>query len=303
MTSPRSRPSGGSSLGPAVSEQRVGGVRTRVIETQGSGPVILLLHGFADSAETWLELMEHLAAGGHRAVAVDLPGYGESGRGSESASLSDLVAFVIAAVAHWTEAGQPPVVVGNSLGALCGVLASQHPAAVMSALVPISPPGFGHTAVINLLERYAWLNPLMFQPVVPMPLFRRIVGGGVRVLAGGGTTVSRRHAATFREQFRTSEDVHRLFAVLPGLLAQIKEAVPGLESVRPRTLVIWGRHDRLTVVAGAERLGRLPVSGDVVVLPDCGHCPQLQQPELVAQLISDLVADLAPTRGIGSGGL
>ncbi|XP_068218349.1 putative protein-lysine deacylase ABHD14B isoform X1 [Palaemon carinicauda] len=47
-----------------------------------SGEVVVLLHGMAFKSETWLNLgtINILAAMGHRVIAIDLPGFGNSGR-------------------------------------------------------------------------------------------------------------------------------------------------------------------------------------------------------------------------------
>ena len=60
---------------------RVMGLRTRVL-TAGdgapSGVPVLLIHGVGGWAENWREVMEPIAASGRRAIAVDLPGFGET---------------------------------------------------------------------------------------------------------------------------------------------------------------------------------------------------------------------------------
>ncbi|HUE28529.1 MAG TPA: hypothetical protein VMP89_17270, partial [Solirubrobacteraceae bacterium] len=43
------------------------GVRTRVLEVDGDGPPLVLLHGFSDSADTWRAMLERLARSGRRA--------------------------------------------------------------------------------------------------------------------------------------------------------------------------------------------------------------------------------------------
>src|SRR5881392_1373577 len=55
-------------------EERFGGFTTRVLELEGSGPPLVLLHGWADSADTWRPLLDRLGRIGRRAIAVDLPG-------------------------------------------------------------------------------------------------------------------------------------------------------------------------------------------------------------------------------------
>ncbi len=53
-------------------------VRLHVRDTAGDGRPYLLVHGLASNARTWDGVAEVLAAAGHRVVAVDLRGHGES---------------------------------------------------------------------------------------------------------------------------------------------------------------------------------------------------------------------------------
>jgi pimeloyl-ACP methyl ester carboxylesterase len=53
--------------------------RIHLVE-QGSGPLVLLVHGFPESWYSWRHQMPVLAAAGYRAVAVDVRGYGRSSR-------------------------------------------------------------------------------------------------------------------------------------------------------------------------------------------------------------------------------
>src|ERR671937_654053 len=53
------------------------GLRTRILE-DGDGAPVVLIHGVGGWAENWRETIAALSANGKRAVAVDLPGFGES---------------------------------------------------------------------------------------------------------------------------------------------------------------------------------------------------------------------------------
>ncbi|NYI04055.1 pimeloyl-ACP methyl ester carboxylesterase [Allostreptomyces psammosilenae] len=53
--------------------------RTHLVE-QGSGPLVLLVHGFPESWYSWRQQLPALAAAGYRAVAIDVRGYGRSSR-------------------------------------------------------------------------------------------------------------------------------------------------------------------------------------------------------------------------------
>lgn len=256
--------------------------RTRALELdrRAPGPVFLLLHGFGDHAGTWTPLLDELDRSGQRAVALDLPGFGESAATGEGPMLPQLDEFVAAAIAHWTVDGVAPIVVGNSLGGFLAIRVAQGGSAPISGIVPISPAGYGHAWFINVLERLYWANPLLFTPVVPMPVFRRLTELGYGWAAGGPAKVLPGVARAAAAQFRSGTDVKRILGSAPHLLAEIRDG--GRSASAVPTLVLWGRHDRLTKVSGAARLKEMLPAADVVILDDCGHCCQVQRPDLVA---------------------
>ena len=55
------------------------GVTLEVVD-EGSGPAVLLLHGFPDSSRLWRKQIPALVSAGFRAIAPDLRGFGESDR-------------------------------------------------------------------------------------------------------------------------------------------------------------------------------------------------------------------------------
>ena len=57
----------------------VDGTRIHAVE-QGSGPMVLLVHGFPELAYSWRHQLPALAAAGYRAVAIDQRGYGRSSK-------------------------------------------------------------------------------------------------------------------------------------------------------------------------------------------------------------------------------
>ncbi len=61
---------------------QVNGLSLRVID-QGSGPAVLLVHGWPDSIHLWQDQIPALVNAGYRVIALDLPGFGESDRPTE----------------------------------------------------------------------------------------------------------------------------------------------------------------------------------------------------------------------------
>lgn len=272
------------------SERTIGSTRTRVIETSGTGPVLLLLHGFSDSAVTWNGVLEELARLGCRAVAVDLPGHGRAEPLPPGPVLAQLEAFAAEAVARWTEAGRPPIVVGNSLGAIMAIRVAQERPASVAAIVPIAPAGFGHAWHVRILERYHHLNPLLFQPFVPMSVFQVLAARAFAFFAGGGSPLVPGTAATYAAQFRRSADVARLLGLAPLVLAELPQSALTRARIQVPTHVVWGRRDRMTLATGAEPLRNLCDQASVTVLDDAGHCLQLQVPAVVAAQLARIAA-------------
>src|SRR6476646_11971340 len=63
--------------GPALRFVQANGIKMRIAE-QGSGPLVVLLHGWPESWYSWRHQFAPLVAAGYRVVALDQRGYGRS---------------------------------------------------------------------------------------------------------------------------------------------------------------------------------------------------------------------------------
>ncbi|MFJ3637436.1 alpha/beta fold hydrolase [Streptomyces sp. NPDC090112] len=112
---------------------------------QGTGPLVLLVHGFPESWYSWRRQLPALAAAGYRAVAIDVRGYGRSSRpaAADSYRLLDLVEDNVAVVHALGE--ESAVIVGHDWGSpIAATSALLHPEvfrAVALLSVPYAPPG------------------------------------------------------------------------------------------------------------------------------------------------------------------
>ncbi|MEU6057753.1 alpha/beta hydrolase [Streptomyces sp. NPDC047097] len=118
--------------------------RIHLVE-QGSGPLVLLVHGFPESWYSWRHQMPALAAAGYRAVAVDVRGYGRSSRPEavDAYRVLDLVEDNAAVVEALGE--QSAVIVGHDWGATIAATSTLVRPDVFRAVgllsVPYTPPG------------------------------------------------------------------------------------------------------------------------------------------------------------------
>ena len=94
----------------------VNGIRIHAVE-EGSGPLVLLVHGFPESWYSWRHQLTALAAAGYRAVAIDQRGYGRSSKPSDldAYRIHHLVADVVGVVKALGE--QTAVIIGHDWGA------------------------------------------------------------------------------------------------------------------------------------------------------------------------------------------
>jgi len=121
------------------------GIRHHYVE-RGTGPLVLMLHGFPETSHSWRHQMDAVAAAGHRAVAPDVRGYGETDapRDVKDYLLSVLVADATGIVEALGE--KQAVVVGHDWGASiaweCARMRPEMFRAVvaMSVPLPLRPP-------------------------------------------------------------------------------------------------------------------------------------------------------------------
>ncbi|MFD8694330.1 alpha/beta fold hydrolase [Kitasatospora purpeofusca] len=118
--------------------------RLHLVE-QGTGPLVLLVHGFPESWYSWRRQLPALAAAGYRAVAFDVRGYGRSSRpaATDAYRMLDLVEDNLALVRALDE--ECAVIVGHDWGSgIAAASALLHPEvfrAVGLLSVPYAPPG------------------------------------------------------------------------------------------------------------------------------------------------------------------
>jgi epoxide hydrolase 4 len=117
----------------------VGGLHLHCVEA-GTGPLVLLLHGFPEFWYAWRHQLPALADAGYRVVAPDLPGYNTSDkpprvRDYQPRLLGQAVADLIVAV----DADSAPVAGHDWGGGLAWLLAMHHPERIQRLIVLNAP--------------------------------------------------------------------------------------------------------------------------------------------------------------------
>jgi len=279
-------------------EARVGGVRTRLLELRPGEPrelpTLLLLHGFSDSADTWRPLLERLRRSRRTAVAVDLPGFGRADRlDRHSPILPQLDRFAAAAIER--EAAVSPtgevIVVGNSLGGCVAMRAAERAELPIAGIVPIAPAGLDMAGWFAAIEG-AWAIQTILRSPLPLPdaAVRGLVGEAYRRLAAHRPrALPASQVAAFTSHVATKRDVVRILGTGRRLRSELRDPF-ALGRIRCPVLVVWGERDRMVFPAGAQRILDEVPGARLELIPDCGHCPQVECPDTVAALLHGFTA-------------
>ena len=275
--------------------RRFGGFETRVLELEGEGPPLVLLHGYADSADTWRHVLDRLGRRDRRAVAVDLPGFATADRLREGKVLPQLDRFVAAVVSD-TAGEEEAVLAGNSLGGCLALRAAQRQRVPLAGVVPIAPAGFDMARWFVLLERDPIVRTLLGIPApLPEAVVREVVGRAYRTLGfHRGGSVDGDVVRAFTSHHRDRATLRRYLEVGRRLLPELNDAACcDLARIACPVRLIWGERDRMVSPSGAERVTEQLPDTEVVLMDDVGHCPQIEASERTTELLCEFPAKLA----------
>jgi pimeloyl-ACP methyl ester carboxylesterase len=273
------------------------GYATRALEVEGDGPAFVLLHGYSDTADTWRPLLRELAARGRRAIAVDMPGFGQADDFRPGPMLPQLDEFTADLARDLAGAGGPVALIGNSLGGCASLRAGQDPELPLSAIVPVSPAGLGHQPWVDLIARDPVVHRVLRSGVpLPMGIVRWTVRAAYGRLASAGPARADVEAmSAYVRQYRTAADARRMVARARLILGELHNPYE-LERIEVPLLMIWGNHDLLTPLRGSRLVLDAVPHSRLEVLEDCGHCSQIEEPHTLAALIVDFVDGAGKSR-------
>ena len=258
----------------------------------GTGHPLVLIHGFGASIGHWRKNIPVLAAAGYQVFALDLLGFGSSAKPAIDYTLDLWVEMIRD---FWlAKIQQPAVFVGNSIGGLiCLMILAEHPEIAAGGVLLNSAGGLNHRP-----------DELSLPLRVVMGSFAKLVSSK----AIGSWLFNRvrqkaRIRGSLKQVYKNSEaitdelvDLLHLPSCDPGaqaVFASVLTAPAGprpaelLPRIQAPLLVLWGEADPWTPIAGSQIYQKLTETQDVqfVGIPDTGHCPHDERPEIVNPLI------------------
>ena len=243
----------------------------------GDGPPVVLLHGLGATKASFLPTLAALAPR-HRVIAIDLPGFGDSAKPVRAAYDAPYFARAVVALLDALELDRVALV-GNSMGGRVALeVGLEH------------PDRTSHLAL--LAPSLAWLRDRPWAPflrLVPpqlgllQPAPRAIVEQITRrVVPGGAHGWSAAGVDEFLRSYLEPRGRAAFYAAARNIYLEEPHGEGGfwtrLPDLAVPSLFVWGRSDPLVPIAFARHV-RAALPGAEHVELDCGHVPQLEQPQ------------------------
>lgn len=236
----------------------------------GSGPVLLLLHGFGGDADNWLKIAPYLVKR-FRVIAPDLPGFGDTDRPQDNEFNIETQLRRLQSFLDQVEVA-PEIVGGNSMGGWLATAYTSVHQETLSGLWLLAPLGVRAAKNSPMLEAIDKNvdNPLQIMDVhaftnrVLEPMFGRLpwVPYPLRIYYG-------------KQAVRRSTTAAGDFKRVLSSTASLENLAP---LIRIPVLLQWGNKDFAVDVSGAGILKNRFQDVTVQVQPNVGHLPMLETP-------------------------
>lgn len=288
----------------------VNGVRLHYVEG-GTGPLVLLLHGFPEFWYSWRFQIPALAAAGFRVVAPDMRGYNlsEKPRGVLPYQLRHLTADVAALLrAFGGEHGG--FLVGHDWGGVVAWHAAQrYPELVQKLIILNAPHPARYLDVLREVPSQrgkSWYVAAFQLPWLPELMLPDTAEQVERFFRGSGTDPQHftpedalQYADALNQPGAKTAMLNYYRALFRRTLANgLREPAPVLPMP---VLLLWGKNDVALDIANAnaEKLRRWVPDLQVELL-DASHWVQMDAPERVNELMLAFLRDDAPTARSGA---
>jgi 3-oxoadipate enol-lactonase len=248
-------------------------------DAEGSGPLIVFLHGVGSTRQTWRAQVKEFSAT-HTAVAIDARGYGGSSTTPDTVSMARFAADT-AAVIQAVGRGHAHVC-GLSMGGIVALhLWRDHPEVVLS-LVLADTWAWHPVAAAGQDARLAAIDASDMASLARMRMPAVYGPGAAPLLVQQGVE---RFASLDKSVYRSAS------AELWGVDMR---RVAG--SVAVPTLVLVGEHDSIAPPHLSRELAGLIRGAQLVVIPDAGHLPNEENPARFNQAVRSFLAESSPVR-------
>jgi 4,5:9,10-diseco-3-hydroxy-5,9,17-trioxoandrosta-1(10),2-diene-4-oate hydrolase len=246
----------------------------------GEGPVVVLLHGSGPGASGYSNFKQNIdtiVEAGHRAVVVDMLGFGYSSKPTDCDYTTELFASTVKAALDSIGVDKCALL-GNSLGgAICIRIALDHPEFVTS-LIMMAPGG------IEERETY-----------FAMPGIAKMVSAFVGGELDREGLRSLLKMLVFDDSLVTGPLVDERFAILKDQPKEVlsRMVIPSmaddLGKIQCPIIGFWGQNDEFNPVSGAQKFLEQCKECRFTIVTDCGHWVMLEHERMFNAALGDFL--------------
>ncbi|HEX8120613.1 MAG TPA: alpha/beta fold hydrolase [Solirubrobacteraceae bacterium] len=255
----------------------------------GSGTPVVLLHGLGATKASFLPTVAALAPH-HRAIAIDLPGFGDSDKPLRAPYHAKYFAGAVAALLDALDIERADVV-GNSMGGRVAIeMGLRHPERVRRLAL--------------LAPSLAWLRDRPWAPLLrlvppqlgaiqpaPRALVESIVRRAIPGATDGWTAAG---VDEFLRSYLTPNGRAAFYAAARNIYLEEPHGEKGfwtrLQQLETPSLFVWGRQDQVVPLRFARHVREaLPAAHHLEL--NCGHVPQLERPQVTHDAILRFLRD------------
>jgi pimeloyl-ACP methyl ester carboxylesterase len=255
------------------------------------GPVVLLVHGMLSDSTTWTRAIELLADTGHRVLAPDLPGHGESDKVAESYLLPDFAASLVTLLDELAVTGA--TVVGHSFGGAVAMQLAYDRPDLVRRLGLVSAGGLGrrvHPALrAATLPGAHHLVRMVVNPRTAALYRRPRLHRSLRLSPEVVTTLGRAGQGLASPDGRTA-----FFQTVRGAISPFGQRGSMLELDHVRldlpTLIVWSERDPVLPVTHAHETHAHLHNSRLEIFPGASHRPHHHCAHRFTQVLSDFIA-------------
>jgi pimeloyl-ACP methyl ester carboxylesterase len=266
----------------------VNGVRLHYAEI-GSGPLVLLLHGFPECWYMWRNVMPWLATRFH-VVAPDLRGYNRSDKpaGVANYTLEKLSADVIGLIEELRVGDERAHLVGHDWGGVVAwYVGAYHPEHIDKLAVINAPhPGPYKRELKRIIQLFRSWYALFFQlPLFPEAVVRLTLRQALRGSAAVPGAFSDEALDVYEAGLSQPGAATAMINYYRAVLRVAPELVRGKQIINRPTLVIWGNKDAALSPRMPEGLDEWVPGVRVERVEESGHWVPEEKPRVVTDLL------------------
>ena len=263
-----------------------------------TAPVIVLIHGLGDEADSWRLVIPLLNSRGYRVLAVDLPGFGRSvtsGKKGIDSHATGVLRLIEAVTQTSRQNGKGVFLAGSSIGALvaekialkkpelaCGLI-------LIGGSIPGGPAIRSPLVLAKLLFSRKWYHAYRDNPEGAWASLRSYYADLESLPHEDKEFLKQRVMDRVESKSQGKAFFETQSSVIHTYLTASSGFARGISKYPGKILLLWGEKDRIMPLSSAELFKALRSDTKLEIIAGAGHLPQQEKPDETARLMVDFM--------------